>query len=319
MTEYLAAVIPITSLFIYAVLFMIECGAPIFICWPQLLGRDDHDGAAMVRAYMNPVWETTNVFLVFTLISLIAFFPAAVPVWGRALIIPFLISLIVMAARIVGMLYVFYREGKSRAMKALLLVANLLSPAVLFGGTVPYFLTGSLPMGTLDWGLAISIALLAMAATIVLSSLFFNYMRARRSAPWNPRIRRLVLWAYSAFLFLFVIAESFLQFCVPHVFSEGAYDVVVVAGAIIFGILAIFMRSPGKMVAMFAFWLNVLLVGLLFLGTAVAQLPYVIYPSFTIFNSFTDLQTAGILFGILIVGAVIVIPALAWLYSLFAF
>ena len=33
--QYLAIVIPLISLFIYAVLFMIECGATVFICRPD--------------------------------------------------------------------------------------------------------------------------------------------------------------------------------------------------------------------------------------------------------------------------------------------
>ena len=316
--EYLAIIIPITSLFIYAVLFMIECGAAIFVCWPQLLGRDGNDGEGVVKSFMSPVWETTNVFLVFTLVSLIAFFPAAVPVWGRALVVPFLVFLIVMGVRVVGMLYVFYREGESRAMKGLLFVASLLAPAVLFGGIVPYFLTGALPAGRLDWIFAVVVGLLAMALTITLSSLFFNYIRANRAVPWNPRIRTLMLWFYGAFLFLFVVMESFLQFASPHGFSEGMYNLFVITAAIIFGVLVVFLRSSGRTVAMMNFWLNVLLMGIIFLGTAVAQLPYVIYPSLTIFNSVTDPRTAGILFGVFIVGAVITVPALAWLYSLFA-
>ena len=122
MIAHLAIFIPIVSFFIYAVLLFVECGATAIACWSS------PDVMHLVRAYVTPVWETTNVFLVFAIISFAALFPAATPVWGTALIVPFLVFLIVVAARIVGMLYVFYRNGERRSMKALLLVADLLAP-----------------------------------------------------------------------------------------------------------------------------------------------------------------------------------------------
>src|ERR1039457_5504179 len=133
--EYLAVLLVIVLLLIYAILFSIECGATMFIAAPELLGGND-----LIYKYISPAWETTNVFLVTALVSLIAFFPKALPVWGVALIGPFLVFLLAMGARVIGMLYVFYSEGKNRAMRILLLVVSLSAPAILAGGLLPFFI-----------------------------------------------------------------------------------------------------------------------------------------------------------------------------------
>ena len=127
----------------------------------------------------------------------------------------------------------------------------------------------------------------------------------------------LAAWSFGLALLSFVVAESFLQFAAPHAFSETIYDIVAFLGAITFAVL-VRVRSSGRTAAMVMFWLGMLFFGAVALGAASAALPYIIYPSFTIFNSFTDPQSAGILFAVFAVGAVITTPALALLYSLFA-
>ena len=324
MIEYLAIFIPVISLFIYAALFLIECGASVFMVWPKLL----EGGADVVRAQVTPIWEATNVFLVFAIISLIALFPGAMPAWGNALIIPLFLFLAVVGIRVLGMLYLFYKKGESRAMKAVLLVANLLAPAVLVGGVIPFFLIGVLPYNASTWGLTIAIGLIDIAAAVLFGALFFNYVLAKRSrsaaaspsTPTTPEkhvpLRMLILASLGCLLLFYILAELFLRTAAPHVFSWHIFIATAIAGIIIF-IAFVYMPSSKKIVAMIQLLLGALLFGVAYFTTVAAQLPYIIYPSFTIFNSFTDPQSATILLGICAAGLIIVIPSFALLYALF--
>ncbi len=176
MLAYFAIGLVVISLFLYALLFMIECGATVLIASPRLSdGRDDG-----VYAYIGPVWETTNVFLIFALVSFIAFFPGAVPIWGSALAVPFLLFLAVTGVRVVFMLYVFYHRAASRAIRVLLAVFALAAPAVFAGAIVPFFLTGEMPYGSAAWLLAAVLAAFTLAATLLISSSFFSYLETRR-------------------------------------------------------------------------------------------------------------------------------------------
>ncbi len=222
MIEYPAIILPVVSLFIYALLFMVECGAPIFLAAPELLSRST-EGRGLVSGYIAPVWEATNVFLVFSFVSLMAFFPGAFAVWGHALAVPFFIFLAVMAVRVVGMLYVFYHGGRNRFMEILLVWAALASPVAFAAGIIPFFLVGSMPYGVMDWLLAFGLGGFALAATLFISFLFFEYLAARRglAAPVRPGAVR-PLEFFTAFFALCFMMVSFFVFSMlpavaPHI------------------------------------------------------------------------------------------------------
>jgi cytochrome bd-type quinol oxidase subunit 2 len=244
--EYAAIGLTLASLFVYTVLFSIECGAPLFLWKPHLFSGNRAPRKNAIQ-YIAPLWEATNVFLVFAIVSFIAFFPGAVPIWGAALIVPFFIFLAVMGLRTLGMLYFAYHGGTSPRGALLLFLINLAAPAVLVGGTVPFFLTGSaVPSWETAWYGA-----LAVVTTLLISLSFFDYLARRNSA--------------ALFRFIFIL----------------------------------------------------LVVGIVFFGTAAGAMPYLIYPSLTLSAAFTDPLSAKILFIVFLVGAAIVIPCLLWLYRLF--
>ena len=321
----------------YVILLCVECGATIFIFWPVLLENSNANNSAcsgntdLVHAYMNPVWETTNVFLVFAIVSLIALFPAATPVWGAALIVPFFIFLVVAAVRVTGMLYVFYRNGNSRAMKAMLFIAAMLAPAVLLGGTVPFFLTGALPHDASTWELAIAIGLFGAAGVISFSTLFFDYARAKRGAnnrdannnhstatlKHSSPLRALTIASFSVLLACFALAELFLYRAAPHAFSWTALYAAAALGLITLALLMLVKKS-GRVTTAIKFLLGALFFGVVYFGVVFAQLPYVVYPTLTVLNSFTDPQSAIVLLSVFAVGIVITVPALILLYFLFA-
>jgi cytochrome d ubiquinol oxidase subunit II len=313
MIQYLAALPAIISLFIYAILFSIECGATLFVFAPGLLGAGE-DGDRMVRGYVNPAWEATNVFLIFALLWLIAFFPVAVPVWGHALILPFLLFLIIMGIRSVGMLYVFYKEGTNRVIKLLLVVASFAAPMALAGGVLPFFITGITPYGATQLFLAFHLACVAFFATLFISSSFFRYLAARNKLRTTGSLDSLTFGAMIAFIA--IIFLSFLAFknIMPRIASgTQAYLPLIAALAII---NLIFAPLPTKRCSGARFVLALALFGATFFAIMLAQLPYVIYPAMTVFSTFTDPASAKIMLEASGIAAIVILPSLGLLYHL---
>lgn len=328
MEYYFAAALPIVSLLVYAVLFSIECGATLFIFAPDIAGTGGgtNDGDRLIRNYINPAWETTNVFLIFALLWLIAFFPGAVPVWGHALIVPFLVFLVIMGIRAVGMLYVFYKEGENRAMKFLLFIASFAAPMALAGGVLPYFITGIMPYGVAQWVLALCFAGAAFFSTIFISSSFFTFLAARRTArsgdaehaPHEPK--NLAVFARAATV-SFIVVALFLFWALgataPRI-AQGMQTYLPLAIAIAAANVA-FLFFPAGAARRYAgarFAFAIALFSVVFLTIMFSQLPYVIYPTMTIFSAFTDPASARIMLDAFGVGAIIILPSLGWLYYL---
>ena len=303
--EYCAALLVVIALFIYVVLFCIECGATLFMAEPELLGSE-----SAVRNYINPAWETTNVFLVTAFISLIAFFPGAFPLWSRALIVPFLVFLVVMGARIIGMLWVFYTAKNGRAMRSFLFVSSFAAPVVFAGGIVPFFLAGVTPSDGPWWLLAPGFAMIAFASTILLSSSFFAYTErlSHPSARLNFLLRfALIFFLSAAFVLVFVLENA-----APHLMAGMGTALVT------FGLLAVIDLVISLARKGWYFGLRLLLAlalfATLFFGIAFSQLPYLIYPAATIATAFTDPASAGIMLGAAAVALIFLVPALALLY-----
>ena len=307
--EYLAALLVIVSLLIYGILFSIECGATIFVAFPELLGGND-----LVHKYINPAWVTTNVFLVTALVSLIAFFPKALPVWGVALIVPFLVFLLVMGVRVIGMLYVFYSSGTNRAMRLLLLVAGLAAPAVLAGGLLPFFISGVMPYGGSEWTLALSFGSLALVSTMLISSSFFQYLN-RRSRP-STALNTFANASLVLFLAVALISLVLIGTIAPHLIFGVEYYLTELVAFAMLNLLFLFTKS-GKSPGL-RFISAVALFATLFLVVLLSQLPYIVYPSITIFSAFTDPASAGIMLGAFGIALIFLIPSLALLYYLFA-
>ncbi len=313
MIEYLAAILPLISLFIYAVLLSIECGTAIFVNVPALLGDEE-----LIRAYINPVWETTNVFLVFAFVSVIAFFPGALPVWGHSLVVPFFFFLACMGLRVIGMLYVFYKGGKSRAMKLLFLVAALAAPAVLAGGVLPYLLTGNMPYGPMEWILAADCAVLAVFFLLFISSSFFAYLADRKGLRAATHLRSSAVVSFLFFVAALAFSFPIVGSAVPHLIQSMLAYLPAFCAVIILEFI-IMVLAEGRKGDAARFWSGIVFFGFIFFGVAFSELPYLIYPSITIYNTFADPGAATAMLGVFVVGALITLPALALLYYLFAY
>ena len=301
MKEIIALIIPAFSLFTYIILSSIEFGASIFSIVPALLSDKD-----AVKNYMNPMWETTTIFLAFSLISLFSFFPGATATWSTGLFIILFTFLACMGVRVVCILISNYARMSSFALHVLYMVICCVS-AILGSYIVLYFIAGT-------WHLSASIS--SWTALLTLSTIFLTASSFFRAYEKNGKLTELVrisgtLFFVSATYFLIDMLRAY-PYLSSYYLSIGVPCILIacIAG----GIIAEFKNEYRA-----SFLIVCTALGSLFSGFFIAHLPYIIYPTTTIASSVTNNASFTIMEISLGVGSIFVIPAFILLYKLFIF
>ena len=117
-------------LFGYVMVASIDFGAGFFNAYGTLRGKE-HILSQLIERYLNPVWEVTNVFLVFFFVGIIGFFPQTAYYYGTTLLVPVSIGLVLLAIR--GSYYAFTIYGglKQKIFTYLYGLSGLFIPASL--------------------------------------------------------------------------------------------------------------------------------------------------------------------------------------------
>ena len=192
-------------LFGYVIIASIDFGSGFFNAYSVLTNRSDIL-SKIIKRYLSPVWEVTNVFLVFFFVGMVGFFPQTAFYYGTALLVPVSISLILLSIR--GAYYAFESYGMAghKGYATAYGVAGLLIPAsfsVVFviatGGFVelvngqPILDYRALFSSPLTW----SIVALSIIAVLYISSVFLTwYSRAAGDERASRLMRKYALiWA----------------------------------------------------------------------------------------------------------------------------
>ena len=85
-------------LFGYVIIASIDFGAGFFNAYSLIRGND-HILSKIIKRYLSPVWEITNVFLVFFFVGIVGFFPQTAYYYGTVLLVPASIALILLSIR----------------------------------------------------------------------------------------------------------------------------------------------------------------------------------------------------------------------------
>ncbi len=293
-------------LFLYLVLSSIEFGAAFYMLLPEsILER------STIRTYVNPIWETTNIFLVFFAMMIFSCFPRAVPTLSLLLFPIVEVALVFFVLRILGILGLFYGDSGKLAWRLLFFVGSW-GAALVLSGFYHVVVTGtrmSLPPDILTT----SLILLVISAMLLLSSTFFLMFTSRhRFHPYLARLGyvSLLTWYGAAALYLIGPFRD-APYMLDHLTAatNGFIAVTLVTCAIPVCIHKRYFAT--------GFASSVVAFAMLFFGSAYMHLPYLVYPAMTIVDAFTS---AAIFHAILIsgaVGALFLIPALYLLYALF--
>ena len=194
-----------TFLFGYILIGAIDFGAGFFNAYSLLTGRQ-RILTNIIQRYLSPVWEVTNVFLVFFFVGIIGFFPKTAFYYGTTLLVPVSIGIILLAIR--GSYYAFETYGARghKGYSFMYGLAGLLIPASLSivltiseGG----FVTMVNDHPVLDYWLLFTsrltwaIVFLSIAATLYISAVFLTWYanKARDVEATNLLRKYALIWS----------------------------------------------------------------------------------------------------------------------------
>ncbi len=325
--ETLAITVLWTFLYGYLIVASIDFGAGFFSFYCKVTRRD-HIVNAIIERYLSPVWEVTNVFLIFFIVGLIGFFPDTAYYYGTALLVPGSLFLVLQSLR--GSFYAFAHYGARDSMAYLFIygVTGLFIPASLAtiltiseGGFIEtqgeeiVLNTGRLFTSPYAW----AVVALALVSVLYISASFLTYYadRARDAAAVKLLRSYAVAWS------LPTIFASFLVFLSIHRHNPQHFDkmmeiswMFLLSFACFCGALALQLK---RRYYGWAFVLVMLQFAFAFFGYGIAHLPYLLYPYITITDSINSPAMSTALVIALIAGLFLLIPSLILLLRLFLF
>lgn len=314
-------------LFGYIIVASIDFGAGFFNAFSVVTGKE-HILTKVIQRYLSPVWEVTNVFLVFFFVGMVGFFPKTAYYYGSTLLVPASIATILLAIR--GAYYAFTTYGglKHRRYTILYGLTGLFIPASLSvvlviseggfvtitngGPELDYWVLFTSP---LSW----SIVLLSLTSVLYISAVFLTWY-AQKAKDYNAAnlLRKYALaWAGPAIITASgIIVEM-------RIHNPEHYERLLDLWWL-FGLSVLFFAGTvyllwRRIAYGFAF---VLLAGQFtsaFLAYGISHYPYLMYPYLTIYDGFTNKAMAAALVTAFIAGLCLLIPSLYLLLKLFLF
>ncbi|MFB6468699.1 cytochrome d ubiquinol oxidase subunit II [Cytobacillus sp. Hz8] len=314
-------------LFGYIIVASIDFGAGFFNAFSTVTGNE-HVLTKVIQRYLSPVWEVTNVFLVFFFVGMVGFFPKTAFYFGTTLLVPVSIAIILLAIR--GAYYVFTTYGglKHKRYTILYGLTGLLIPASLStvltiseGGFVkmkpggPVLDYWRLFTSPLSW----SIVVLSLTTVLYISAVFLTwYASHANDASATALLRKYALaWAGPAIITAAGIIVEMKAHNPEHyerlvdLWWMFALSVVLFVGSVY---LIWKKQSYGL-----AFSLLIGQFALAFFAYGTAHYPYLLYPYLTLYDSFTNQAMAIALVVAFIAGLVLLLPSLYLLLRLFLF
>lgn len=321
--------ITVLWLFLYGYLIIasIDFGAGFFAFYAKITKRD-HITNQIISRYLSPVWEVTNVFLVFFFVGIIGFFPSTAYYYGSALLVPASFAIVLLAIR--GSFYAFENYGSKQSNVYMFLygATGLLIPASLSvaltiseGG----FITEENGVVSLKYlelftsPLAWSIVALAITALLFISASFLTYYASRADdQPALNLVRRWALfWATPTIIMALTTMIALGQRNERHfnnmldlwwIFGLSMGFFLIAMGLLYIG------RNYGS-----AFIAIMLQFFFAFFGYGLAHYPYLLDPYIHIQDSVTNEAMGIALIVAFIGGLLLLIPSLFLLMRLFLF
>jgi cytochrome bd-type quinol oxidase subunit 2 len=302
----------ITALFgIYFALSGMEAGiALLYLIGP---GKQDKDQVSQpgLRLF-TPIWEITNVFLVFGFTGLAVIFSNSLTTIAHDLLSTLIIGLIAIVLRTITVLYLFYYRGVAKLNRWLggFFLAVSMTVPISFGLAGIYLLTGS-PFWLTDLGWF-------LAAILVLSSITFAvcfaYFQIKSTQAVEKNLSRLMYFLVT----LYCLAASIgLQLVVKETnqirLQSWPYDVFILLVAILALVEIVYqVTSRGKMLWTYFAGLSVISPIL----WALSNRPFLMYPHQYLVSSYSASAYAAIvLIALAIIAPLIIVGfgLLIWL------
>lgn len=326
--EWIGITVLWTFLYGYLIVASIDFGAGFFSYYSLLTGRE-HLINRVIDRYLSPVWEVTNVFLVFFFVGIVGFFPDTAYYFGTALLLPGGVALLLLTIR--GSFYAFANYGarKSRFYLFLYGMTGLFIPAALStiltiseGGFIREtgeghveFLPRELFTSPYSW----TVVFLALVSVLYISASFLVfYARKAEDEKAHELFRK-----YSLFWSGPTILAGILVFLALSRHNAVHFQNMVDLAWMFLLSLACFLgavyltwwrKAPG-----WSFILVMLQFAFAFFGYGTSHLPYLLYPYITLQSGLTQPEMGWTLVISFIAGLFLLVPSLILLLRLFLF
>ena len=316
-----------TFLFGYIVVGAIDFGAGFFNAYSLLTGKQ-RILTKVIQRYLSPVWEVTNVFLVFFFVGIIGFFPKTAFYYGTTLLVPVSIGVVLLAIR--GSYYAFETYGARghKGYSFMYGLAGLLIPASLSivltiseGGFID-MVDGSpvldywvLFTSPLTW----SIVVLSISATLYISAVFLTwYANKAEDREATDLLRKYALiWSLPTIITAGGIIFELRRHNLAHYTNiQSFWPMFFISFLLFIGTVWLLWKrrsyglAVGLLLGQFAF---------AFFGYGASHYPYLLYPHLTLYDSFTNPAMAISLIIAFLLGLCLLIPSLILLMRLFLF
>lgn len=315
-------------LFGYLLVASIDFGAGFFSYVSTVTGKR-HIIHNVIERYLSPVWEVTNVFLVFFYIGLVGFFPDSAYYYGTALLVPGSLALILLALR--GSYYAFSTYGmkNNRIYVFLYGVSGWLIPAALStvlaiseGGYITEEADGSISFQFLSLFASIypySVIVLALVSVLYISAMFLTYYasKAEDEAALNIVRKYALMWSAPTILASLFVFYAIQGHNTEHFnnMMDRAWMFVV---SFLFFVIAVYYVWRRRRYGL-AFLCVIFQFGFAWFGYGSAHLPYVLYPYINVYEHVTNQAMAYALIVVFVLGLLILLPSLFLLLRLFLF
>jgi len=326
--ELLGITVLWTFLFGYLIVASIDFGAGFFMYYSTISGSR-HLIHNMIERYLSPVWEVTNVFLVFFFVGIIGFFPDIGYYLGTALLIPGSVAIILLAVRGSYYAFTFYGKTTNSLYNLLYGASGLLIPAALStvltiseGGYITVtstgnvvFEAGKLFSSPYSW----SVVLLALVSVLYISAMFLTYYADKASDKGAYTVVRnyALIWSFPTILCSLFVFFSIYNHNREH--FDNLLDLWwMFALSLICFAIAFTLVFRNKQLG-WAFIFVIAQFGFAFYGYGAGHLPYILYPFVTIYDNFTNANMALALIVVFILGLALLLPSLYLLLRLFLF
>lgn len=319
-----------TFLFGYLIVGSVDFGAGFFSYYTAVITSRENKVHLIIQRYLTPVWEVTNVFLIFFVVGLVGFFPDTAYYYGTALLVPGSLVIVLIALR--GTYYAYNTYGSSKennkVYMAIYGATGLLIPAAL--STILALSEGGIIVEndgkvTLDWlrffsnPYTWSVIILALVSVLYISAMFMTYYAKRAEDPDSFELLRryALVWSGPTILACVFAFFQINRQNPEHFQNMLSISWMFVASFICFLAAVYFVWKRVNLG--WSFVLVMLQFAFAWYGYGRSHLPYILYKQVSIYENFTNETMALALIIAFIAGLFILIPSLILLLRLFLF
>ncbi|MBX5435868.1 MAG: cytochrome d ubiquinol oxidase subunit II [Alicyclobacillaceae bacterium] len=300
--------------------------------WSMVYRREKDTRASVIaNRYLSPLWEVTNVFLVLFAVALVGMFPSAAYALGSVLLVPGNLILILLTIRTVFLVYTHAVHRHQSGLRTVSGITGLVIPALLMT-VFPVAQGGFLRHTGGHWTLSLaslfshwttySYIALGLTSELYLSSLFLaDYARVAGDDSAFQVYRRNALWLGPVTM----LAALFTLWAIPSSAAwlrrdlAGQSTLFIASAACFLVAMAVLWRGSDVRRRWYRLSVvaSVAQYALAMIAYGRAHLPYLVYPSFTIANSFTNMEMFRAAVLVLLIGIAILFPGFVWFWRLF--